>query len=189
MIISKLAKARAAYKDAIVQIQDVLTTKRGSKEARIELDQLRQSSLESGECPYCKRPIVDRSPRHSEACTKCGRTIDNMLQLKSRILAYTDDASMAKQLRQCYDTLVFVPCALRGANGDVEEVKSALDFLCVAAAHYRLERKASTAREAEINLAERRREEIRCSLLHCGMTADDPALERRVEEIFSEQYS
>lgn len=186
MIIGKLEKARTAYKQAVKECAHVLETQRGSAEARAEMTELREYVEATNLCPYCGGDASVRSERHSECCRSCGKTLDRMLTQKSRVLNGYDDPSLVQRLLEGYAVFtVRVPYALRGATGDVADVLKALEDINVAAAHYRLEKKAAAAREAAINIAEKRKREIRALVLKVHPDIDQETLEERVNEYYA----
>lgn len=185
MIIGKLEKARTAYKQAVNECASVLETQRGSAEARAEMVELREYVEATNTCPYCGGDASVRSERHSECCRSCGKTLDRMLTQKSRILSGYDDPSLVQRLLEGYATFtVRVPYALRGATGDAADVIKALDSISVAAANYHLEKRAAAAREAAINIAEKRKREIRALVLKVHPDLDQETLEEKVNEYY-----
>ena len=128
---------------------------------------------------------MPRSARHMECCAACGKAVDRMLAIKSKIIAGTDDPTLVKQMIDGYEQFkLYTPYALRGETGDVEDVLAALDLLNVSATHYRLELKESRKREAAYNVEARRKDQIRTMLIQCGMEEGSEELERRVDEIY-----
>lgn len=188
MIISKLDKAKSAYTDALNAVAAQLKTDRGSKTAREELAKLREDSFVTGTCPYCGMVIAQRSTRHIEACRKCGRRVDRLLQLKSQISAGTDEPGVLTDFLKLYRELQYVPYALRGASGLAQDVVKAIEAVLVLDANYRLARKQYYAREAAYNVEQREKRKILDMLVSCGADPDSEETQQRVDEIYYRQY-
>lgn len=188
-IISKVESARQAFLETTVEARRIVATVRNTAAARDELKCLREEALRTCECSYCGASFeLTPSPRHIEACRKCGRQIDLMLQYKSRVLG--GDPSAVRPLLDGYSTFTkHVPYALRGATGRVDDVKVALMQLDIAAANYRIEKKKSIQREAALHVMQREKEEIRSMLVQWGMEPDTAELESRVDEIYDEKHA
>lgn len=187
-IVSKVSKARAHYNDALIELQKLLNTKRGVAAARDEKATLREQSRDTELCPYCQSQIVIRSTRHTEACDKCGKTIDSALQLKSKIINGVDDSWVLKQMLSFYNELKYVPYAFRGCTGDHQDVVNALNNALLLHANWRAEYRAASARNATYEVERRRREEIFNMLVSLGMSPEGEEIQQRVEEIYWTRY-
>ena len=122
MIISKENALNNKIKEAHCRLRELLETKRGSSEARVEMMKLRELSFDTNECPYCKRQIVSRSPRRPEACDECAKKIDRLLMTKSKILNSLDGILTVKAMQSFVDdlsSLHHVPCSLSGDKADM----------------------------------------------------------------------
>lgn len=117
MIISREQKLNKAIVDTFRQLRDSLVTERGTSAARIEMMKLREQSFNTGECPYCRSQIAERSPRRSEACKECASKIDRLLMTKSKLLnsGGTGVKSRAfKTFINDLNSLQYVPLSLGG---------------------------------------------------------------------------
>lgn len=186
MVIGKLERARQEYIKALEEHVTVLKTVRGTADVRAELLEQREYVRTTGQCAYCGGDASDRSTRHVECCRSCGKTLDSMLGIKSKLLNGYDDPALIQPMIDGYAQFKRrVPYALRGATGDPADVVKGLEAVKDAAAHYRLEKKAAAAREAAINIAEKRKAEIRALVLKVHPGIDQETLEERVNEYYA----
>lgn len=192
-IISKLDRAREEYEATVDILRQAITTPRASSQTRIELAEAREFTRTTGLCYYCKKPIDDdQSKRHAEACTKCGKLIDALLQHKSRITSGSSSIDSVKALYKAYIQCAFaerLPGALRGVTGEIADVVKAMEPVFEAYEKYRAERKASVAREAADYLRNKRRGDILAMLVQCGADPEAEETKQRVEEIYWDRYA
>ena len=189
MIISKVDRAEEVYKQALYDLRTLMVTKRASSEARSEMGHLRATFQQTQTCSYCGQPAARGSLRHMECCESCGSRLDKLLLLKSRIVGGANDVSTLRQYLEELLEMRYVPYALRGSTGQVEDVKQALELVLNAQANYRIELKNSRAREALVHVHEKRRNEILELLVRCGADPNSEETQQRVEEIYWDRYA
>ena len=193
-IVSKFDRTKESYEASVELLRVAITTPRAASQTRAELAEAREFACSSGMCYYCREPIEvgGQSPRHTEACKKCGKLIDGMMQLTSKITSGSGSIDNVKALHKAYVTCDFVtrlPGALRGATGDVVDIIKAFEPVLEAYEMYNVERKARVAREAEQYLEKKRRADILAMLVQCGADPDADETKQRVDEIYWDRYA
>lgn len=193
MIVGKLDNAVALCREACRRLGDALATQRGSKEAREEADMLRRRHEET--CVYCGEALGTSVSRHAGSCHTCSATISRMLMLKSKIVQTTvsDTAGLPsldslKQLSAMYYSMLYVPYALRGATGNTDDIREALDAAMAAAANLRIAEKEQRIRNAGRHVVEQRKKRILDMLVDAGADPDSEETDNRVNEIYYDMY-
>lgn len=192
-IISKLDRTKEEYEATVDILREAIATERASAQTRSELAEAREFSRDTGLCYYCREPIGDKqSKRHVEACKKCGKLIDALMQHKSKITSGSSNIDSIKALYKAYTQTTFaerLPGALRGATGEVIDVVKAMEPVFEAFEWYRKELKATRAREAADYLRNKRRSDILAMLIQCGADPEAEETKQRVEEIYWDRYA
>lgn len=186
MIISKLQNAQNKQKEALVVLQESISTEAGSAEARQDAALRRSLSEQTGICPYCDSAIERRSSRHAEACHTCGRVLDSMLMAKSKLLRGEYTLEMLKKMLRFYKTKHDFPYALRGRS--VADIVLCLDNLIEAEERLRSIKREMFKEETLKNIEADRKQKLREEYLRFKPDLTTEELEEIVESQYVQRY-
>lgn len=188
MIISKTERYANELALALRRLQSLVDTDARTAEARAAARQLRNQAAETGICPYCGNVASTWSPRHTEACSMCGKRLDRMLMTKSRIRSGAYATDMLTKYKDDYMQLRVVPYNLGSSQERVEQIIQAIDDVLVAAAADKKVRLEVQRQHTMENLRNKRMDSIRSDLIKLGANKEDADFEDRVSDIYYKWY-